>query len=338
MKLSLTLVLAFATLLLGGCATSKSNQPDWLAGDSAKYAKSQYLYGRGQASNVEDAKKRALADLSEIFQVSIAVNSEDVQSYKKNSKSAGGGEQFSTESSRRINTTTDQIIRGIQVAEIWQDPARKDYHVLAILQRQQAAAGLRQQMDQLDDAVQASVEQSKNNADLFVKLASLSKAIDTQLELEGLQKTLQVVSSSGRGMDPKYNSGRLKSELDELLKRVRVAPKVLEGSTPGLEEVVAGALSKAGFMIDTGENPVFLLKASLKLSDLGLIEGWYWQRGNLEISVSESATGRVRGTQRWPIKSSARDKATAARRALDEADAVLKKELGAAIIGMATSQ
>lgn len=338
MKLSLTLVFAFATLLLGGCATSKSNQPDWLAGDSAKYAKSQYLYGRGQASNVEDAKKRALADLSEIFQVSIAVNSEDVQSYKKNSKSAGGGEQFSAESSRRINTTTDQIIRGIQVAEIWQDPARKDYHVLAILQRQQAAAGLRQQMDQLDDAVQASVEQSKNNADLFVKLASLSKAIDTQLELEGLQKTLQVVSSSGRGMDPKYNSGRLKSELDELLKRVRVAPKVLDGSTPGLEEVVAGALSKAGFMIDTGENPVFLLKASLKLSDLGLIEGWYWQRGNLEISVSESATGRVRGTQRWPIKSSARDKATAARRALDEADTVLKKELGAAIIGMATSQ
>jgi hypothetical protein len=338
MKLSLTLLFAFVPLLLGGCATSKSNQPDWLAGDSAKYAKSQYLYGRGQASNVEDAKKRALADLSEIFQVSIAVNSEDVQSYKKNSKSAGGGEQFSAESSRRINTTTDQIIRGIQVAEIWQDPARKDYHVLAILQRQQAAAGLRQQMDQLDDAVQASVEQSKNSSDLFVKLASLSKAIDTQLELEGLQKTLQVVSSSGRGMDPKYNSGRLKIELDELLKRVRVAPKVLDGSTPGLEEVVAGALSRAGFMIDTGENPVFLLKASLKLSDLGLIEGWYWQRGNLEISVSESATGRVRGTQRWPIKSSARDRATAARRALDEADTVLKKELGAAIIGMATSQ
>jgi hypothetical protein len=139
-------------------------------------------------------------------------------------------------------------------------------------------------------------------------------------------------------MDPKYNSGRLKIDLDELLKRVRIAPKVLEGSTAGLEEVVSGALSKAGFLIDTGEHPVFLLKASLKLSDLGLIEGWYWQRGNLEISMSETATGRVRGTQRWPIKSSGRDRATAVRRALDEADAVLKQELGASIIGMATSQ
>ena len=149
--------------------------------------------------------------------------------------------------------------------------------------------------------------------------------------------TGQVVSVSGRGVDAKFNSGRLKVKLDEMLKQVRVASKVLEGSTPGLEEVVAGALSKAGFLIDTGESPVFLLKASLKLSDLGIIDGWYWQRGNLEISVSEAATGRVRGTQRWPIKSSARDRATAVRRALDEADTVLKSELGATIIGMATS-
>jgi hypothetical protein len=336
MKLPLSIVIAAAALLLGGCAT-KSSQPDWVAGDSAKYAKSQYLFGRGLASTVEDAKKRALADLSEIFQVSIAVNSEDVQSYKRNADTPGG-EQYSAESTRRISTTTDQIIRGIQIAEIWQDPVRKDYHVLAVLQRQQAAAGLRQQMDELDDAVEANLAQAKNSGDLFVKISAVNKAIDIQLEREGLQKTLQVVSASGRGLDSKYNSGRLKTDLDDLLKRVRVAPKVLEGSTPGLEEVVAGALSKAGFMIDTGENPHFLLKASLVLTDLGLKDGWHWQRGNLEITLTEIATGRVRGTKRWPIKSSATDKGTAIRRALDEADAVLKKELGATIIGMATSR
>ena len=338
MKLSLSILFTVTIFLLGGCASSgsKSNQPDWIDGYSPKYAKALYLYGRGQASSVEDAKKRAQADLSEIFQVSIAVNSEDVQSYKSNSKSPSS-EQFTTESSRRIKTTTDQIIRGIEIAEIWQDPVRKDYHVLAVLKRQQAAAALRQQIDQLEEGVQAGVDQSKDSADLFVKLASLSKAIDTQIELEGLQKSLQVVSASGRGVDAKLNSARLKVELDELLKRVRVAPKVLDGSTPGLEGILAGALAKAGFMVDTGENPVFLLKASLKLSDLGIIDGWYWQRGNLEISVSESVTGRVRGTERWPIKSSARDRTTALKRALDEADTVLKSELGAKIISMATS-
>jgi hypothetical protein len=182
------------------------------------------------------------------------------------------------------------------------------------------------------------VDQSKNNSDLFIKIAAASKAIDTQMEREGLQKALQVVDITGRGVESKYNSGRLKTDMDALLKRVRIASKVLEGSAAGFDEVVAGALSKAGFLIETGEKPDFVLKASLVLSDLGLKDGWYWQRGNLEISLSEAVSGRVRGTQRWPVKGNATDKATALRRALDEADVVLKRELGKSIVGMATSQ
>ena len=334
MKLSFSVLLVIAAMLLDGCATVPV-QPDWINGDSDKYKSSQYLIGRGQSASLEDAKDRARADLAKIFQVAVGVDSEDVQSFK--SDSAGGAGQYAGESSRRITTRTEQIIRGIQIAEIYQDPVSKIRYVLAVLPRLQAAASLRQQINQLDDAVQANVDQSKKNTDLFVKIATASKAIESQMEREGLQKALQVVDITGRGVESKYNSGRLKADIDDLLKRVRVAPKVLEGSTPGLDEVVAGALSHAGFMIDTGEKPDFLLKASLKLTDLGLKEGWYWQRGNLEISVSEAVTGRVRGTQRWAIKGTATDKETAIRRALDEADAILKKELGAAIIGMATS-
>ena len=337
MKLYLTVVFAAAVLLVGGCAT-KPTQPDWIAGDGAKYKSTQYLIGRGQASTMEEAKDRARADLAKIFQVAVAVDSEDVQRFKSDASVAGGAGQYAGESSRRITTRTEQIIRGIQIAEIWQDPLSKNQHVLAVLPRLQAAAALRQEINQLDDATQGSVDQSKKNSDLFIKIAAASKAVESQLEREGLQKSLQVVDITGRGVESKYSSGRLKTDMDDLLKRVRVAPQVLEGSTPGLDEVVAGALSQAGFMIDTGEKPDFLLKASLKLTDLGLKEGWYWQRGNLEISVSEAATGRVRGTQRWPIKSSAAEKSTAIRRALDEADAILKKELGATIIGMATSR
>lgn len=335
MKLLLTIMLSATVWLLGGCAT-KPSQPDWVVGDSAKHKSAQYLIGRGQASTMEEAKDRARADLAKIFQVAVAVDSEDVQSFK--SDAAGGAGQYAGESSRRITTRTDQIIRGVQIAEIWQDPISKNQHVLAILPRLQAASALRQQINQLDDATQGSVDQSNKNSDLFIKIAAASKAIESQMEREGLQKALQVVDVTGRGLESKFNSGRLKVDMDELLKRVRVAPKVLEGSVSGLDEVVAGALSQAGFMIDTGENPDFLLKASLQLTDLGLKQGWYWQRGNLEISLSDAATGRVRGTQRWPIKSSATDKASAIRRALDEADAVLKKELGATIIGMATSK
>lgn len=337
MKLSLSILFAAAILLMAGCAT-KPLQPDWINGDSAKYKSSQYLIGRGQSDNMEDAKDRARADLAKIFQVAIAVDSDDTQNYKSDSSVAGGAGEYSGESSRRISTRTDQIIRGVQIAEIWQDPVSKTHYVLAVLPRLQAAASLRQQINQLDDATQASVNQSQNNSDLFIKIAAASKAIDSQMEREGLQKALQVVDITGRGLESKYSSGKLKADLDALFKRVRIASKVLEGSTPGFDEIVAGALAKAGFLTETGGKPDFVLKAGLNLTDLGLKDGWYWQRGDLEISLSEFATGRVRGSQRWPIKGNAPDKATALRRALDEADAVLKKELGKAIVGMAISQ
>ena len=338
MKLTLSVVFAATVLSLGGCATKQPTQPDWINGDSDKYKSSQYLIGRGQSSNMEDAKDRARSDLAKIFQVAVSVDSEDTQNFKSDSNVAGGAGQYSSDTSRKITTRTEQIIRGIQIAEIYQDPASKVQHVLAVLPRLQAASSLRQQINQLDDATQASVDQSKNSSDLFVKIAAASKAIDSQMEREGLQKALQVVDITGRGLESKYNSARLKVDLDGLLKRVRIASKVLEGSAAGFDEVVAGALSKAGFLIDTGEKPEFLLKASLSLTDLGLKDGWYWQRGNLEISLSDVATGRVRGTQRWPIKSNATDKGTALRRALDEADAILRKELGKTIVGMALSQ
>src|SRR5206468_966717 len=72
-----------------------------------------------------------------------------------------------------------------------------------------------------------------------------------------------------------------------------------------------------------------------RLDELGVIDGWYWMRGTLEVQLAEKASGKVRGNKRWEIKTSSRQKATAQRRALDEADATLKRELRPAILRFA---
>jgi hypothetical protein len=102
--------------------------------------------------------------------------------------------------------------------------------------------------------------------------------------------------------------------------------------------MVAGALAQAGFLLDTGDHPEFVVQAGMNLTDLGLKDGWYWQRGNLEITLYESVTNRVRGTRHWGIKGNAANKADAARRAMDQANAILKQELGTAIISMAIAR
>ena len=334
MKLSAFAALAIMLSLLPGCA-SEPTTPDWVAGDSPQYNSAQYLIGRGQASTQEEAKDRARADVAKVFQVAVVVSSEDVQRSKSDS---AGASHYEQQASRSISTRTDQIIRGIQIPEIWQDPATKTYYALAVLPRLQAAASLRQQISQLDDATANYIEQSRKAGDLFQKIAAASLAVESEREHESLQKSLQIVDPTGRGTESKWNSAKLQSDLDELLKRVRIAPQVSADSTPGLAEVVSGALANAGFMIETGQNPDFVLKARMDLDDLGFQKGWDWQRGVLEVNLSEATTGRVRGTKRWDVKSSAPDKETAAKRALNEADTILKQELRTTIIDMVNSQ
>jgi len=334
MKFSVFALIAFLFSLLSGCASKPPAAPDWIAGDSAQYTGAQYLIGRGQAATQEEAKDRARADLAKIFQVAVTAESEDIQKFKTDSTGSG---QYEGQATRSISTHTEQIIRGIQIAELWQDPVSKSHYALAVLPRLQAAAGLRQQISQLDEATGNHIEQSRKNSDLFLKIAAANLALESEQERESLQKSLQVVDSTGRGPESQWNSAKLKSDLDELLKRVRISSRVAADSTAGLADVVAGALAQAGFMIETGQNPDFVLQAKMELADLGFQEGWYWQRGVLEVALSETATGRVRGTRRWTIKSNAPDRESASKRALNQTDLLLKQELRAAIIEMANS-
>ncbi|MBI3479409.1 MAG: LPP20 family lipoprotein [Nitrosomonadales bacterium] len=327
--------LAIITLtLLSGCASKQVTQPDWIAGDSAGYSSAQYLLGRGQAVTQEEAKDRARADVAKIFQVAVVASSDDVQKFKTGTSGPG---EYEGQASRSISTHTEQIVRGIQIAELWQDPTSKNFHVLAILPRLQTAASLRQQIGQLDEATGNYVEQSRKNSDLFLKIAAANQAVESEQERESLQKSLQIVDATGRAPDSPWHGAKLKSDLDELLKRVKIASQVSVDSTPGLAEIASGALAHAGFMIATDQNPDFVLQTRMELADLGLKEGWYWQRGVLEITLTETTTNRVRGTRRWTIKSNAPDKDSSFKRALTQADTLLKQELRTAIIDMATS-
>ena len=334
MKLSAFSAFALTLTILSGCA-SQPAAPDWISGNSAKYKSEQYLIGRGQASTQEEAKDRARADVARVFQVAVVASSEDIQRSKSD---ASGKPQYEEQASRQISTRTDKIISGIQIAELWQDPANRSYYALAILPRLQTAAGLRQQIGELDDATRNYIEQSRTENDLFLKIAAASHALELQHEREALQKNLQVVDITGRGVEPLWNSGKLESDLGMLLKRVSIAPRVAADAPAGLAEIVSGALAQAGFMLDTGDHPAFVLQAGMNLADLGLKDGWYWQRGNLEIALIETAGNRIRGTRQWVIKGNAQNREGSTRRALDQADNVLKQELGNAIIDMAIAR
>jgi len=337
MKILCAATLGFTLLAAGGCATT-SSMPDWVNGASHKYPSEQYLLGRGQAATAEEARDRARADLAKIFEVSVAVESEDVQSFTQKSDSPKGGTsagEYSARASRRITTHADQSIQGIQVVDVWQDPQTRTQYALAVLPRLQTSQRLRQEIERLDAATRKYLEESRNATDIFMKIGGAEHALDAQRERAGYQKALRIVDPTGRGAESEWNTARLSADLDDLLKRVHIAARVAPGSPEGFATAVNGALAGAGFLIETGQQPDYVLEARLDVTDLGLQEGWYWQRGTLEITLREAAFGRVRGNRRWDIKVSAQDSVVARQRAFDRAVSILNQELRDTLVGFA---
>jgi len=337
MKLFCAAVLGFALLAAGGCAT-RSSMPDWINGASHKYPSAQYLIGRGQAAAEEEARDRARADLAKIFEVSVAVESEDVQTFTQKPDSSKGGKsagEYSAQASRRVTTHADQRIEGIQIADVWQDPQTRTHYALAVLPRLQTSQRLRQEIERLDETTRKYLEMSRSATDIFVKIGAAEHALDAQRERAGYQKTLRVVDPTGRGAESEWNTDKLSADLAALLKRVHIAARVAPGSPEGFATAVNGALAGAGFLIDTGQQPDYILEARLDLQDLGLQEGWYWQQGAMEVTLKEAAGDRVRGSHRWEIKVSAQNPALARQRAFDRAASILNWELRDTLVGFA---
>lgn len=330
MKVFVTIIACVVLAGLGGCATS-AQAPDWVSGAAAKYPPAQYLIGRGEGPSGEEARDRARADLAKIFDVDIAVESEDTQAFR----TAAKGSTYEASSSRRITARTEQLVEGIEIAESWRDPKSGSYHALAVLPRAKAGTALRREIERLDDATRLYLDRARDSADLLAKIAAASQAVVAQTDRVAYQKQLRVIDPTGVGAPPSWSLERLGTDRDALLKRVKIAPRVTTDASGGLAPVVKGALASAGFLADTGTSPDYVLEASLALDDLGLQEGWYWQRGVLEVHLVEPATQRVRGLKRWPIKTSALKQDAAVQRAVDASDAILKKELRGTFIGFA---
>ena len=329
-----------AILLLGACATTSKTgkQPDWINGVSARYPANQYLIGRGAAADLDDAKDRARADLAKVFEVAISAESSDLQTFERVSQGDGQAEsKGQLKISRNIQTRADRVIHGVEIADLWQDPQSGTHYALAVLRRLQAAQTLRDDIQRLDDATQLYVAKAKDEPDLLKRIAAASRAVENQVERAAAQRSLQIIDVTGRGVPPPWPLEQLRNDRETLMQRMSLATRSSGPQGDAIREILDGAVSASGFTVAAPAQAKYTLAASFDLGDLEQREGWYWEKGTLEITLAD-ADQKVRGTHRWNIKSSALSPADARRRALDQVSKDLKDELRAVLISFADNK
>lgn len=307
--------------------------PEWITGNATMYPNAMYLIGRGAGSTEDEAQNRARGDLATVFEVRIDMMTENTTTVVN----SGNKEQVHKLATQQVSAKTDKVINGINIAEIWRDPETMEYHALAVLLRSQAAASLREEIANLDDGVQMEVNAAKAAGDPLLKIAALTRAMESAVKRDGFQASLKVVDSSGHGIEAPVPQTVVQAQIDAALQRIRIAPEVVEDA--GAKEFVTilkGGLAAAGFLAQGSDKADFVLTGKLTLNDPDRQNNWYWMRGTVEVSLQEKESGRVRGSKTWPIKASARDVRTVRSRVLIEAEKLLDQDLRSAIIEFAS--
>jgi hypothetical protein len=323
-----------AMLSLTACNPAKpgGERPDWVNGNASQYPASTYLTGHGQSDNMATARDRARADLAKNFTVNVSEQSSDTSSYSQNSADAGPAKN-SLDVSRNINTRTEQVLSGVEIAQTWQDPKSLQFYALATLSRAKAAAALRQQIGDLDAGTAASLNQAQNSSDLFDKIAAAGEAVDSQQTRAGLQKELQVVDPSGMGIPSSWSLAKLQADRSALLKQLQIAPAADGRDADAVKKVLAGALSDSGFTVADGAN--YTMTADLEYSDLPPQGGWYWISGTLQVTMN-GTDSRAHGVRRWDLKVSGSNKQLAQQRLMDQVAEYLQHDVQGTVLAFAS--
>jgi len=328
--------------LLSGCASigdsDRKARPDWIDGSSSHYPRAQYIIGRGQADRLPTAQDHARADIAKTFEVNIQASSRDSQEMQQRSDDTGSHRSLDTRITRQVATQTDQIIAGIEIADVWQDPETRQYYVLAVLPRRPASARLQQQIEALDTATQKYISASRDSNDRLTQAGFAARAVDAQTQRAMYQKMAVIVDSSGRGIPPRWEAAQLETDLNTLLSRIHIQALSANTAENGeiLIPILKGALAAAGVTPGTADDSDYLLNGHLEITDLGFHDGWQWQRAALEITLSDRHSGQVRGQHSWiNLKAAGLDAATAQRRLIDKIEQTLNHELRQTLLEMA---
>ncbi|MBD3609540.1 MAG: LPP20 family lipoprotein [Gammaproteobacteria bacterium] len=316
--------------LVSGCGGTNTRQgPDWLDGSSKKYSSRLYIIGTAQAYNLEGARDRARAEVAKVFEVAIEEQSRDNLTFI----SDASGEKLTQRIARDTSARTQKVLHGVEIVDTWHDKKQGQFYAMAVLHRGRTTNALRQQLEQLDQSTRVHINSARTVNDKLAKLSHAQAAFTLQMQRAGIQRSLQVVDSSGRGVKPRWNLAQLSTDFRQQMEQVKLQVNVAD-QPAGFKQRVDGVLGKSGFQVKPGQRADFILSARLELGKVSRREGWYWINGRMEILLT-TPQGQVRGSQRWPIQVSATEKATASRRAMDKAVNVLQNELRNTLLGFA---
>lgn len=264
--------LIFVLLLLVGCAPTI---PEWVDGNSTLYPDDQYLVGIGNAPTRGNAEDRARASIAKIFAVQVQSQQSSSEAFWMARVGEAENKEYRQDLHSDLVTRTDRLLTGVRIVEVWEEE-NKSLYALAVLDRMQGARPLKQQLSEIDLAVEAEVKKADASEQVIEQLGHLLKALQLLSSRGVVAADLTVLMPTGYVTAAPYSSAQLAERADSLAATIRIGLNLIGDEQGIVEGEMISALNKIGIKTVHGTEVEMTIAARVSIDSYQGNDPWHW--------------------------------------------------------------
>ncbi|MBI5209751.1 MAG: LPP20 family lipoprotein [Elusimicrobia bacterium] len=298
---------------VAGAAAAKDPKPEWINGASSEYPRSKYVTGVGLADKEQEAKDRARAEISKVFRVEIDARSADHLSEASTTSESGKDKKstynFAQTIAFDVKTTAKQVQEGVEVVENWRDPASKGYYALAVLEKEKAAAIIRDKIEEIDKQAEEWRNQLDAAGEKLPKIKAAMKFLAVLKGRDQLNAQYRILDAAGKGLPSPFNTAQVKGVADKAIRELEVyvnfdcsmkgefGQAANEACGKEVETGIMKGLNSFGFEAQTrassGATDIAVEGSVSIQPQRGNKEGWQFARGTLTVTLKDGRSNKT---------------------------------------------
>jgi hypothetical protein len=221
--------------------------PGWTNGQCNS---EKYLCGVGDGPDRRAADMDARAELARIFQSNITSVAKSFEGATRQISSKTGETWQETQNVSQFSmVTTEKVVTMSEILERWDDGKGRMWS-LAVIDRAQASAALRDQIQTKDSIVGSQLDRAKNASDALAKLKSLKSAAAALAEREALNSDLRVINKSGQGVPSPHDIGEILALLEGAAAELKIGIAISGSGGDKVQNCLEQALTAKGYQVE----------------------------------------------------------------------------------------
>lgn len=275
-------------IIFPGCG-GKDLKPDI----GKEYPASRYMTAQGLGQTESEARNRAVAEMSRIFESRVR---SDTYDRVKAVVDASGTETARQDIESTIRVVSEVELTGVELGRTWFDKDKNTYYALSVLDRYKARDKWANEIRDMDGMIEGEFKVLNSVKSKFLKLTSLKRILGLWIEREVIVSRLRVL-----GFQEKAPAAYDMKSVFHMIPRIKSDMLIFVDITGArareVRDEISELLNGAGYMMSDTRNRADVIvtgKVNVEPVELKNPE-WKFARAAVSITVTDTDTGLIVG-------------------------------------------